>query len=515
MSISVTQRGGAFTARGGWNVKTVYFQDDFVIWGTTEYQSLLPVNAGNQPDTSPWAWLPQAGSVAPPIDYGIHVFNVHAYGATGDGTHDDYPAITAAIAAASAANGGIVYFPSGTYNCASGTPTLLDHVQLLGENLSSTTILQPSTTRNGISGNQLTSVGIEDLTIQGPGSGSGTGVRFTRQTTPTLGINYRVTMRRVMVVGFGGDGIHIDQCIVSSFEVVECRSCLGHGFNFNGIDPGDGASGTSVQFTACYANACAQAGFRLHTMTYCALDSCAADTCGVGYLIDTAGAITLNGCGCEALVNTSPTYPGDGIQINVCSGVVANACFLYDVVRHGILVTGSRGIVLNGVREFHDIGGGGNSFIFQSSTGTVIGLTFTLPVDFSGGGSSFVTQLDIQGTAGGYKFPSPTGLVDAQVTNPTDPALAARVIGDNQARFYVDASGAHNWGPGGSSVTDTLLQRVSSNKLQTAAMVVVGQLGVGNAVGAVGPVGAIAYKIPIMGVAGTPIGFIPVYSTIT
>lgn len=57
MSFSVTPRGGAITARGGWNSKTAYYQDDVVIWSGAEYQSLLPVNIGNQPDISGFAWI--------------------------------------------------------------------------------------------------------------------------------------------------------------------------------------------------------------------------------------------------------------------------------------------------------------------------------------------------------------------------------------------------------------------------------------------------------------------------
>ncbi len=43
------------------------------------------------------------------------LYNVQDYGATGSGTVLDTPGINAAIAAASAAGGGTVYFPSGTY----------------------------------------------------------------------------------------------------------------------------------------------------------------------------------------------------------------------------------------------------------------------------------------------------------------------------------------------------------------------------------------------------------------
>jgi len=48
-------------------------------------------------------------------DKGGQVFNVKAYGAVGDGTTDDTVAMQAAIAAANAAGGGVIYFPAGTY----------------------------------------------------------------------------------------------------------------------------------------------------------------------------------------------------------------------------------------------------------------------------------------------------------------------------------------------------------------------------------------------------------------
>jgi len=47
------------------------------------------------------------------------VFSVSAFGAQGDGTALDSPAINRAIAAAATAGGGTVYFPAGTYRCFS------------------------------------------------------------------------------------------------------------------------------------------------------------------------------------------------------------------------------------------------------------------------------------------------------------------------------------------------------------------------------------------------------------
>ncbi|HEV2645022.1 MAG TPA: glycosyl hydrolase family 28-related protein [Acidobacteriaceae bacterium] len=56
-------------------------------------------------------------------------FNVRTYGATGDGKTVDTPAINKAIEAASAAGGGTVFFPAGTYVCF--TIRLKSYVDLL------------------------------------------------------------------------------------------------------------------------------------------------------------------------------------------------------------------------------------------------------------------------------------------------------------------------------------------------------------------------------------------------
>ena len=50
---------------------------------------------------------------------GKTVFNVRSFGATGDGTNLDSPAINQAILAASEAGGGTVFVPAGTYLCGS------------------------------------------------------------------------------------------------------------------------------------------------------------------------------------------------------------------------------------------------------------------------------------------------------------------------------------------------------------------------------------------------------------
>ncbi len=72
-------------------------------------------------------------------------FDVRAYGAKGDGHTIDTPAVNRAIAAASAAGGGIVYFQAGTYACYS--IHLKSHVALYLE--AGATILAASTPLEG------------------------------------------------------------------------------------------------------------------------------------------------------------------------------------------------------------------------------------------------------------------------------------------------------------------------------------------------------------------------------
>jgi hypothetical protein len=77
--------------------------------------------------SAPAAW----SAAAPPPPGGQHrqVFNVRDYGATGDGTTNDAPAVDRAIAAANAAGGGTVDFPAGTY-LAGGSIHMMSNVTL-------------------------------------------------------------------------------------------------------------------------------------------------------------------------------------------------------------------------------------------------------------------------------------------------------------------------------------------------------------------------------------------------
>lgn len=69
--------------------------------------------------------------MARPSTASVEWFNVKNFGATGDGNGDDTKSIQAAIDAAVANKGGVVYFPPGTYLVAKrDTPGVLSTFSL-------------------------------------------------------------------------------------------------------------------------------------------------------------------------------------------------------------------------------------------------------------------------------------------------------------------------------------------------------------------------------------------------
>lgn len=82
-------------------------------------------------------------------DEGGAVFNVRAYGATGNGTSDDTSAIRSARAAASSAGGGIVYFPAGVYLVSSSIPVTTPGIIFEGVGQSATVITVSSSYPDG------------------------------------------------------------------------------------------------------------------------------------------------------------------------------------------------------------------------------------------------------------------------------------------------------------------------------------------------------------------------------
>src|SRR5215472_1789182 len=132
----------------------------------TDTTEVVPAPAGVNADAY-YVTVSLAGTQGPPGPSGTSWYNVVSYGADKTGVADSAAAINAAITAAKNANGGVVYFPPGSY--AVSTPPNLagcSNVVLMGDQA---TYLKPMATFAGSAGIVVTggdSVTIEDIVIQ-------------------------------------------------------------------------------------------------------------------------------------------------------------------------------------------------------------------------------------------------------------------------------------------------------------------------------------------------------------
>jgi hypothetical protein len=278
------------------------------------------------------------------------LFNVkdQPYNAAGNGVADDTTAIQNAINAANTAGGGRVYLPAGVYLLSSAL-TMKRRVVLLGDGTTAsdantgTILYQSSTSANAIAAVDQRDMGIENLSIVGPGSGTGTGIRFTRSVNADIA---RLVFRGIQVTGFGSQGIELSNPITSVFDSVLVDSTT-VGWNVHGVTGAGGSAGTSCTFLGCYTSGCTQTGYRLDNMCYCAFVGCASDACGIGYELIESGTqgISFTGCGCESTVSGGASYPGIGWKINAAVGVALSGCFTYDLLNTSVWVTGSAAAV--------------------------------------------------------------------------------------------------------------------------------------------------------------------------
>lgn len=107
-----------------------------------------------------------------------------------------------------------------------------------------------------------------------------------------------------------------------------------------------------------------------------------------------------------------------------------------------------------------------------------------------------------------FEVIKPSGAVTA--------ALRASQTGNAQAQLQVNADGAMEWGDG-TNARDTILKRLGANLLGTDTgdkFVATAGLGVGNSAAAT-TLGTVVKKIEVFDQAGTSLGFVPVYNSIT
>lgn len=171
------------------------------------------------------------------------------FGAVGGGVADDAAAIQAAIDAAEAAGGGIVYFPAGTYRAASQLVVNVGGVWLVGASREATVLSFDLTTLvdglswdNPATSGYLYGGGIANLTLKG--AADGTSVR----DVVTFDDPGNLTLDNVTVRGAARYGIHIDFAINVTLTEVISRNNVSAGLYVGAAT----STSTTLRARGCY-----------------------------------------------------------------------------------------------------------------------------------------------------------------------------------------------------------------------------------------------------------------------
>lgn len=278
------------------------------------------------------------GSVTPAnVSSALSIYNVAAYGATGNGTTDDTSAINTAITAAGI-KGGVVYFPPGNYKISSAL-SLTSNVTLQGSGAQTTFVTQSTANANGVT---LSSVSANVTrpaisSMQFTGTGAGTGVGIFAAAPGNNNAIVSMVMRDLVIFNWGSWGISIDSLDFSELDNVVSTSngqgTVSGGFHFSGT--ATGSAGCTMR--NCYASSNKGRGYYLSDPNYWSLIGCSCDLNYLGYEITSTGVggfgVSLSGCGCESttaaggLDGTGYKISGStkGVTLSGCLNVVNNA----------------------------------------------------------------------------------------------------------------------------------------------------------------------------------------------
>lgn len=323
---------------------------DVTLLSPIDAQALIYENATSQ-------WKNKTVTFPPTSGFATNVFNVKAspYNATGDNTTDDTAAIQAAINA-TPSNGGVVYFPSGTYKISAAL-TLKTGVTIIGDGMQASIIRQTSTTAHGLYALNSRYLTVRDIKIQGPGNGTGTGTGIFFDYSTSTVANTQIT--NIEIISWGGDGIYLHWPLVSVINGVRVTNIGGHGFKT--------LDGHSTSFIGTYANNCGKKGYYLEHLAYSSLSGTAADNCGQGYYIYNCPEITLNGCGTEAPTPKNGE-DGTGFKIDGGTGATLNSCYVLFTTGVGFWMTGSQRTTLIGCKEAQATGTATAGFKTETSS---------------------------------------------------------------------------------------------------------------------------------------------------
>lgn len=367
------------------------------------------------------------------------VCNVRQYGATGNGSTDDTGPVQAALDAAAAAGGGVVYVPKGTYLL---TASLMVHPRLSirGDGDQVSVLHQTGPGASGLRGIDVTFLDVRDLQLRGPGTGSdsGPGVYLSRENNPNC---EGITMENVFIWQFGDSGVAISLPITSTFTRVIAQQNGASGFSLYG-------GGTSCTLTGCYANGNGQTGYLLG-LVYSHLSGCAADSNGIGYhLLPGSRNLTFSACGAEDSINHNSTYDGTAWKIEGAHDVVLAGCYAGTTGNRSFWVTGSaRSVSLISCTEANPAAGATASFqVDAGGSATIAGWSYVTAPRLAPGTATIANDgagnAAVPGTLrlGGTGLARTAGALTAAftVSGPTETAVASLTVPGGEA-----AAGVH------------------------------------------------------------------------
>jgi hypothetical protein len=294
------------------------------------------------------------------------VVNVLDFGATGNGTTDDTAAIQAAIDSLSS-TGGKVHVPVGVYlisspielSTGSGSRSIIlygDGTGQVNNVTNSATVISNSANDNCLVIRGLGGDGVRDLSIIDSFSGTrtaGDGIYVNRDGSPNGNSTFELSN---INVADHYNGFYMARPVLSLLSNCIARGSLNHGYFF---DTDVSGSGTSVQFSSCWAQGSGVDGYNIDGSQYILFNNCAVDGSGrYGYYVDNSGGVNPNGvtfvgCGAESNTNDNlhienmsalsivggslATSSADGIHlVNVNGGFIA-----------GVKLTGNTGYGIN------------------------------------------------------------------------------------------------------------------------------------------------------------------------
>lgn len=302
-------------------------------------------------------------------DVQIGGFNVKEFGALGNDLQNDTTYIQAALDAAAAVGGGVVYFPAGIYRITADL-VLYNNITLRGAGKTVSLIKQVTNGEHAIShtSSDDAHVCIEKIGIVGTGSGAGDGIHLSG------GPYYDLAIRDVLVQSMGRNGVFLDGVIITILDNVVAQDCGNAGFWIETFT-------TSTTFNACYANNCGVYGYYMDNgavqgSAYCSFNGCASDSSPIGYLFRRTTSVAMNGCGSEA--NATAAFKFEG-----CLGFTLNSCFVTASDTEGYHFISDTQTSLGGCTQMVMIGcyetgadSGNGLKIASGSTVTTIGCSF-------------------------------------------------------------------------------------------------------------------------------------------